>query len=53
MSIPVLIVGGSVVGASAALFLAARGITPVLVEKHPAVSARLRAKLFYPQTMIA
>src|SRR6266536_1935080 len=48
---PVLIVGGSVVGASAALFLAARGITPVLVEKHPAVSTRLRAKLFYPRTM--
>ncbi|MFF7187417.1 FAD-dependent oxidoreductase [Streptomyces sp. NPDC008222] len=47
----VLIVGGSIVGASAALFLAARGITPVLVEKHPAVSTRLRAKLFYPRTM--
>ncbi|WP_269858969.1 FAD-dependent monooxygenase [Streptomyces sp. RPT161] len=49
----VLIVGGSVVGASAALFLAARGITPVLVEKHRAVSTRLRAKLFYPRTMEA
>ncbi|MEU6548836.1 FAD-dependent monooxygenase [Streptomyces sp. NPDC046915] len=49
----VLIVGGSIVGASAALFLAARGITPVLVEKHPAVSTRLRAKLFYPRTMEA
>ncbi|WP_250562510.1 FAD-dependent monooxygenase [Sphaerisporangium fuscum] len=51
--VPVLIVGGSIVGASAALFLAARGITPVLVEKHPAVSTRLRAKLFYPRTMEA
>ncbi|GAB3987545.1 FAD-dependent oxidoreductase [Actinoallomurus acanthiterrae] len=51
--IPVLIVGGSVVGASAALFLAARGIAPVLVEKHAAVSTRLRAKLFYPRTMEA
>ncbi|MEV5709083.1 FAD-dependent monooxygenase [Actinoallomurus sp. NPDC052274] len=49
----VLIVGGSVVGASAALFLAARGIVPVLVEKHVAVSTRLRAKLFYPRTMEA
>jgi putative polyketide hydroxylase len=49
----VLIVGGSIVGASAALFLAARGIVPVLVEKHPAVSTRLRAKLFYPRTMEA
>ncbi|MFJ4593832.1 FAD-dependent monooxygenase [Kitasatospora sp. NPDC088861] len=51
--VPVLIVGGSIVGASAALFLAARGITPVLVEKHSAVSTRLRAKLFYPRTMEA
>ncbi|PWI44859.1 FAD-dependent monooxygenase [Streptomyces sp. ICBB 8177] len=51
--VPVLIVGGSVVGASAALFLAARGITPVLVEKHPGISTRLRAKLFYPRTMEA
>ncbi|MCR6487752.1 FAD-dependent monooxygenase [Amycolatopsis sp. OK19-0408] len=50
---PVLIVGGSVVGASAALFLAARGISPVLVEKHPSVSTRLRAKVFYPRTMEA
>jgi len=49
----VLIVGGSIVGASAALFLAARGITPILVEKHTAVSTRLRAKLFYPRTMEA
>lgn len=49
----VLIVGGSVVGASAALFLAARGVTPVLVERHTAVSTRLRAKLFYPRTMEA
>jgi putative polyketide hydroxylase len=52
-STPVLIVGGSIVGASAALFLAARGITPVLVEKHTAISPRLRAKLFYPRTMEA
>ncbi len=52
-STPVLIVGGSVVGASAALFLASRGITPVLVEKHRSVSTRLRAKLFTPRTMEA
>ncbi|WP_084530495.1 FAD-dependent monooxygenase [Nocardia miyunensis] len=50
---PVLIVGGSIVGASAALFLAARGIVPVLVEKHPGISKRLRAKVFYPRTMEA
>ncbi|WP_413798313.1 FAD-dependent oxidoreductase [Streptomyces iranensis] len=45
--------GGSIVGASAALFLAARGITPALVEKHTAVSTRPRAKLFYSRTMEA
>lgn len=50
---PVLIVGGSIVGASAALFLAARGIVPVLVEKHWNISNRLRAKVFYPRTMQA
>jgi 2-polyprenyl-6-methoxyphenol hydroxylase-like FAD-dependent oxidoreductase len=47
----VLIVGGSIVGASAALFLAARGLTPVLIEKHIGISPRLRAKIFYPATM--
>ncbi|MFI6047694.1 FAD-dependent monooxygenase [Nocardia sp. NPDC051321] len=51
--VPVLIVGGSIVGVSAALFLAARGVRPILVEKHPRVSKRLRAKLFYPRTMEA
>lgn len=40
-------------GVSAALFLAARGVTPVLVEKHPTISTRLRAKLFHPRTMEA
>ncbi|MBY8860619.1 FAD-dependent monooxygenase [Nocardia sp. CA2R105] len=50
---PVLIVGGSIVGVSAALFLAARGIVPVLVEKHTGISNRLRAKVFYPRTMEA
>jgi putative polyketide hydroxylase len=49
----ILIVGGSVVGASAALFLAARGVTPVLVEKHVSISSRLRAKIFYPRSMEA
>ncbi|MEY9926160.1 putative polyketide hydroxylase [Catenulispora sp. GP43] len=49
----VLIVGGSIVGVSAALFLAARGITPILLEQHVGISPRLRAKLFYPRTMEA
>jgi putative polyketide hydroxylase len=47
----VLIVGGSIVGASAALFLAGRGVTPVLIEKHTGISTRLRAKIFHPATM--
>ncbi|OLE25185.1 MAG: FAD-dependent oxidoreductase GrhO9 [Catenulispora sp. 13_1_20CM_3_70_7] len=49
----VLIVGGSIVGVSAALFLAARGVTPILLEQHVGISPRLRAKLFYPRTMEA
>ncbi|MFG2846369.1 FAD-dependent monooxygenase [Kitasatospora sp. NPDC048296] len=49
----VLIVGGSIVGLSAALFLAARGVTPILLEQHTGISPRLRAKLFYPRTMEA
>jgi putative polyketide hydroxylase len=49
----VLIVGGSIVGVSAALFLAACGITPILLEQHVGISPRLRAKLFYPRTMEA
>ena len=49
----VLIVGGSIVGVSAALFLASRGITPILLEQHVGISPRLRAKLFYPRTMEA
>jgi len=48
---PVLIVGGSIVGLSAATFLAAQGIRPLLVERRSAPSRRLRAKLFYPRTM--
>ncbi|MBD0742292.1 FAD-dependent oxidoreductase GrhO9 [Streptomyces sp. CBMA152] len=48
-----MIVGGSIVGVSAALFLAARGVTPILVERHTGISPRLRAKLFYPRTMEA
>jgi putative polyketide hydroxylase len=49
----ILIVGGSVVGASSALFLAARGVIPILVEKHVSISTRLRAKIFYPRSMEA
>lgn len=41
----VLIVGGSIVGVSAAAFLAAEGFDVLLVEKHREPSTRLRAKV--------
>jgi putative polyketide hydroxylase len=47
----VLIAGGSVVGLSAAAFLAARGIKPLLVERRSDLSRRLRAKVFYARTL--
>jgi putative polyketide hydroxylase len=47
----VLIAGGSVVGLSAAAFLAARGIEPLLVERRSDLSRRLRAKVFYARTL--
>lgn len=39
---PVLIVGGSLVGLSAALFLAARGVRSLLVERHPGTAIHPR-----------
>ncbi|WP_110187039.1 FAD-dependent monooxygenase [Pokkaliibacter plantistimulans] len=48
---PVLIVGGSLVGLSASLFLAARGVPHVLVEKHPGSSPHPRAMGFTETTM--
>jgi putative polyketide hydroxylase len=47
----VFIAGGSVVGLSAAAFLAARGIKPLLVERRSDLSRRLRAKVFYARTL--
>lgn len=49
--IPVLIVGGSLVGLSAALFLAWRGIKPVVIEKHTGSSAHPRAIGFTERTL--
>ena len=40
---PVLIVGGSLVGLSAAMFLAWRGVPTILVEQHPGSSLHPRA----------
>jgi len=41
-STPVLIVGGSLVGLSTALFLAKAGTTPLLVERHAGTAVHLR-----------
>ncbi|GAA4608364.1 2-polyprenyl-6-methoxyphenol hydroxylase-like FAD-dependent oxidoreductase [Actinoplanes octamycinicus] len=48
---PVLIVGGSLAGLSSALFLAHQGIRPLLVERHPRISAHPRAQAASPRTM--
>src|SRR3569623_933746 len=47
----VLIVGGSLVGLSAAAFLGANGITPLVVEKHAGTSIHPRAGYFHVGTM--
>ncbi|HEU0115858.1 MAG TPA: FAD-dependent monooxygenase, partial [Thermomicrobiales bacterium] len=48
---PVLIVGGGLTGLSAALLLAARGVRPLLVERHPAMLIHPRARGFNPRTL--
>ncbi len=47
----VLVVGGSLVGLSSAMFLAARGVVTILVERHPGSSPHPRALGFTPRTM--
>ncbi|MGG1947714.1 FAD-dependent monooxygenase [Trinickia sp. NRRL B-1857] len=47
----VLIVGGSLVGLSAAMFLAWRGIRPVVIEKHLGSSPHPRATGFTERTL--
>lgn len=49
--VPVLIVGGSVVGLSMALFLAQHGIPALLIERHATTSIHARAGGFNPRTM--
>ncbi len=49
--VPVLIVGGSLVGLSTALFLADNGISPVVVERHPGPAIHPRAALFFQRTV--
>lgn len=48
---PVLIIGGSLVGLSAAMFLAWRGIRPVVIEKHQGSSPHPRAIGFTERTL--
>src|ERR687885_355399 len=48
---PVLIVGGGVTGLSTALFLAQQGLSPLLVERHPALLIHPRARGFTPRTV--
>ncbi|HEY4388888.1 MAG TPA: FAD-dependent monooxygenase, partial [Ktedonobacteraceae bacterium] len=49
--VPVLIVGGNVVGLSMALFLAQHGIPALLVERHATTSIHARAGGFNVRTM--
>ena len=49
--VPVLIVGGSVVGLSMALFLAQHGISALVVERHATTSIHARAGGFHTRTM--
>lgn len=49
--VPVLIVGGSLVGLSTALFLGSHGIRSLLVERHPGTSIYPRAASFHQRTM--
>ncbi len=46
-----LIVGGSVVGLSTALFLATAGTTPLLVERHAGTAVHLRVANLTARTM--
>ncbi|WP_437813826.1 FAD-dependent monooxygenase [Sorangium sp. So ce1078] len=50
-STSVLVVGGSLVGLSAAVFLAWRGVPTVVVERHPGSSPHPRAIGYTPRTL--
>ena len=52
-SVPVLVVGGGIVGLSAALFLAGHGVRPLLVEKHPDLLSHPRARGLLSRTVDA
>lgn len=49
--VPVLIVGGSLVGLSAALFLRRHGIDVLVIERHPGTAIHSRAGHFHLRTV--
>lgn len=49
--VPVLIVGGSLVGLSTSLLLASRGVSHLLVERHGGTAIHPRAAMFHQRTM--
>jgi putative polyketide hydroxylase len=51
MRIPVLVVGGGVVGLTTALFVANHGVPCVLAERHPDLLLHPRARGLTPRTM--
>jgi putative polyketide hydroxylase len=50
-TVPVLIVGGGLIGLSTSLFLSWHGIPSLLVERHPGTAIHPRAVGFTPRTM--
>jgi putative polyketide hydroxylase len=51
LTVPVLIIGGGIVGLSTALFLAERGVRALVVEKHAGTAIHPRARGFHPPTV--
>ena len=51
--IPVLVVGGGVVGLSASLFLNHHGIRTILIEKHAGTSIHPRSRGVNTRTMVS
>ena len=49
--VPVVIIGGSLVGLSTAVFLAAQGIPSLVVERHPGTAIHPRAALVSQRTV--
>ncbi|MFF9007396.1 FAD-dependent monooxygenase [Streptomyces goshikiensis] len=50
-NVPVLIVGGGIVGLSAAVFLRGHGVPVLLAERHPGASMLAKARVLSPRTM--